>query len=167
MNTVELTSVVKRINIKGTYFLGVFACDNLPKSPITLLPCMGVVNTDPSSLPGQHWLGFYITKNRHGLFFDSFGNSPDKYPRAIKNFLLKNCYEIMYSRKQVQSFFTTTCGHHCVFFLYNMQKSVPYKHMIKMYSSNLERNDAMVCSFVNKIQPISKCLCYTFDCVQR
>lgn len=87
MNTIELTSIVKRISNRA-HLLGVLACDQLPTKPIRY-PCMGIVNTDPSDLPGKHWLAFYITKDKQGYFFDSFGNSPDKFSPEIKVFLLK------------------------------------------------------------------------------
>lgn len=31
MNTIELTSIVRKIIINGTNFLGILACDQLPK----------------------------------------------------------------------------------------------------------------------------------------
>lgn len=164
MNTIELTSIVKRISNRA-HLLGVLACDQLPTKPIRY-PCMGIVNTDPSDLPGKHWLAFYITKDKQGYFFDSFGNSPDKFSPEIKLFLLKNTARILYSGRQVQKDFSVTCGQHCVFFLYHVQKGASYSRLINMYSDNLVCNDAMVCHFVNKIRPVSACFENNFDCVQ-
>ncbi len=154
MNTTELTSVVRKIIINGTDFLGVLACDQLSKCNVCKYPAMLVVNTHPSNLPGEHWLTIYITKHRQGCFFDSFGNPPDwdKSPAMINNFLVKNCTNIYYSGRQVQNKDATTCGHHCVFFLYHMQKGMSCIRLINMYGSNLVCNDAMVCRFVSKIR---------------
>ena len=89
MNTIELTSILRNRIINGTDFLGVLACDQLPKHGVYKYPAMLIVNTHPSSIPGEHWLAVYITKDRHGYFFDSFGNSPDKFPKEINSFLVK------------------------------------------------------------------------------
>ncbi len=67
MNTIELILVINGIS-KDAFFLGVFACDQLPKS-VQELPAMVVVNTDPSHLGGAHWLTMYITKHREVFFF--------------------------------------------------------------------------------------------------
>lgn len=75
MNTIELTSIVRNRIINGTDFLGVLACDQLPKHGVYKYPAMFIVNTQPSNMPGEHWLYCgYTTKHRQGYFFDSFGN---------------------------------------------------------------------------------------------
>lgn len=147
--------------------MGVLACDQLPMKALRKYPVMTIVNTHPSSSPGEHWLAIYITKYKHGFFFDSFGNPPDyeQFPKEIVNFLNYNCTTMSYSRKQVQNNFTTTCGQHCVFFLCYIQKGWSYSRVLTLYGPNLVNNDAMVCRFVNKIQP-SGCCEDAFTCVQ-
>ena len=143
------------------------ACDELPKYNGCKLPAMLIVNTHLSTMPGEHWLAIYITKHKQGFFFDSFGNPPDydNFPSEINKFLVKNCTNISYSRKQVQSNYATTCGQHCVFFLYHIHKGVPYTTILKMYGPVLECNDCMVCRFVGRIQPVA-CHGCDFKCVQ-
>ena len=70
-------------------FLGVRPCDQLPKTIIRKLPAMLVINTHPSYMPGEHWLAIYITENKHGLFFDSFGHSPTLFSSGNQSFSLK------------------------------------------------------------------------------
>lgn len=167
MNTIELTGILNKRIINGTNFLGVLACDQLSNHKGTAFPAMLVVNTHPSNMPGEHWLAIYITKQKHGYFFDSFGNPPnsDKFPSEIYRYLVENCADVYYSQRQVQNNYSTTCGQHCVFFLCHIQRGIPFTRMLNMYSANLARNDAMVCKFVNKIQP-SVCRGYNFTCVQ-
>ena len=160
-----MASIIKKRIINGTEFLGVLACDQLPKNHVCKFPAMLVVNTHPSNMPGEHWLAIYISKNKHGYFFDSFGNPPDNFPAEINNFVMKNCTVMSYSRRQVQDTNATTCGQHCVFFLCHVQKGMPYTQLINMYGSNLVCNDAMVCQFVSKIRP-SVCHEFHFTCVQ-
>ena len=101
MNTIELTSVIGRIINKNTHFLGVLASDQLPNAQLQRLPAMAIVNTHPSTMPGEHWLAVYISRDKRCYFFDSFGNSLDRFPPEIKVFVLKNCSTILYSGKQV------------------------------------------------------------------
>jgi len=56
-------------------FCGVFPSDKLPQQPLAK-PSALVVNTDPSSKPGQHWVAFYFDVDNTGDFFDSFGQPP-------------------------------------------------------------------------------------------
>jgi len=123
MNTVQLTAVMDKVSC-NTYFLGVLPCDHLPKSTLTKLPAMVLINTHPSGLPGEHWLAIYINEDRVGCFFDSFGNKPDYpgFPPIIKNFLNVNSSEVQHSTVQFQDFSSDTCGQLCVFFLYHMVK---------------------------------------------
>lgn len=166
MNTAELTGVVKKILKRDQCFLGVQACDELPKRKIQWFPAMTIVNTDPSHLPGEHWLALYITKDKNGCFFDSFGNTPDIFAPEINTFLWKNSIAVSYSKRQVQSHQAVSCGQHCVFFLYHMQKGMSFDRVLKMYTDNLLRNDAMVCKFVNNIKPVAVSHGHDFTCVQ-
>ena len=54
----------------ATTYLGVFSRDELPHS-FTRYPSAYVANTDPRSLPGQHWVAFYHLSPTHLEFFDS------------------------------------------------------------------------------------------------
>lgn len=167
MNTIELTSIIKRRIFNRTNFVGVLACDQLPKN-ISKYPTMLIVNTHPSFMPGEHWVAIYITKDKDGYFFDSFGHSPEnrRFPPEIKHFLRKNCVTVSYSGRVVQSELSTKCGQHCVFFLCNIQKGMSYKQFINMYGPDPVCNDAMVCRFVNRIQPVAVCHEYDTMCVQ-
>lgn len=166
MNTLELTAVMDKV-LFNNHFLGVLACDQLPTKVIWNLPTMVIVNTHTSDLPGEHWLAVYISEDRVGCFFDSFGNKPDygRFPTMIADFLNTSCTTQQYSTRQVQDFTSTTCGQHCVFFLYHMAKGCSYEEVISKYSFNLAKNDNMVSAFVKKLYP---CVCKNklFKCVQ-
>lgn len=167
MNTIELSGIVEKILTKTTNSLGVLACDQLSTCRIDNLPVVAIVNTDPSSLPGTHWIAIYITYDRQGYFFDSFGKSPAsrEFHRNIINFLYMNCKTFYYSRRQVQDIHATTCGEHCLHFLAKIQTLGSYQRFLSMYTRNLVCNDIMVCAFVKTIQP-NLCRGHKFSCVQ-
>ena len=56
--------------------LSVFSRNDLPHSG-TLYPSADVANTDPSSLPGQHYVAFYQLSPIPLEFFDSSGCPPE------------------------------------------------------------------------------------------
>lgn len=76
MNTLELTSIMKKCTKKGTHFMGILASNQLPTHKIDKLPALAIINTDPSNKPGQHWLAIYVNANRRGFFFGFLMNLP-------------------------------------------------------------------------------------------
>ena len=46
---------------------------------ITQAPACHIVNMDPISELGKHWVGIYIMKTGNGVYFDSFFRAP-KHP---------------------------------------------------------------------------------------
>ena len=166
MNTLQLSTIMDTFS-KNTHFLGVLACDQLPKTTLQNVPVSVIINTHSSDMSGEHWLAVYITDTRGGCFFDSFGNSPrcKIFPPTIYTFLRTNCSSLKFSNRQVQDYLSVTCGEHCVFFLYHMLCGLNYEDVMLKYSDDLNSNDKMVSSFVKKIQPC-KCSSNMLYCVQ-
>ena len=75
MNTEQIRLIIERDHTTTKKFEGVFAEDLLPRS-MNIYPCGYIVNTDPSSKPGKHWVAFYFTRPEQGEFFDSYGHPP-------------------------------------------------------------------------------------------
>lgn len=166
MNTIELTGIMKKIAI-NTHFLGVLASDQLPIKYVGRLPAMTVINTHPSTMPGEHWLALYIDDDRVGYFFDSFGHAPEysHFPTTIMSLLKTSCDRLEFTTRQVQDMLSTTCGQHCIFFLYHMVKGLTYEALMGKYTSNLLKNDNMVSTFTEKMAP---CICKfdIYNCIQ-
>ncbi len=127
---------------------------------------MAIINTDPSDLPGEHWVAVYLTREGSGCFFDSFGNAPDsdRFPTSIKNFLISNTPVVLYSTKRVQDFTSDVCGQHCVFFLYHLANGRDYSHVMKLYSDDYIKNDKMVSLFVKRLRS-NVCNKKMFSCI--
>ena len=83
MNTREILLYLKRLH--GIRHIGVYASDRMPSY---ILPSTAiVVNTDPHTERGEHWVAFYLDENaEHIEYFDSFGNPPhlDDFQRFLK-----------------------------------------------------------------------------------
>ena len=75
MNTKQIHEALANDPAVGPHFLGVFACDKVPVQ-IKKFPAALVVNTDPSSASGEHWVAFYFDHKGNAEYFDSYGLAP-------------------------------------------------------------------------------------------
>ena len=96
--------------LPGMRWLGVFARDELPDLIKQERPFALVLNTDPRSKPGQHWLALFAPPEGQFELFDSFGMPPATYGLAHLN--------PIHSRISLQSPTSAYCGHYCIYFLY-------------------------------------------------
>ena len=83
MNTLEIEELLSGMDS----FWGVFALDLIPAVAF-YKPGLFVVNTDPISLPGQHWVAILVDDTSE--FFDSLGREPSYYDEKIEHFLINN-----------------------------------------------------------------------------
>jgi hypothetical protein len=156
MDTIELNQSLLACSSTKNYALGVFPADLLPKIKIKKLPAAIICNSDPSTLPGTHWLAIYLYKNKNksttscnAEFFDSFGRPPSHYSSFITQFLQLNASRVIYNTKQVQAPLTMTCGLHCLYFLKlrctTTTTTRSMKSIVKKYYTNdLVQNDVLV-----------------------
>jgi hypothetical protein len=101
-------------------FLGVFASDMLPKYPIQRSGTL-IVNTDPHTESGSHWLAIHIQSRSSRLYyFDSYGLTP--YIPAIQSFINRNCTVWDYNTVQLQGSTTTVCGKYCCLLALYMER---------------------------------------------
>ena len=162
----DLEKKKKRKNINGSVITHILKSDpytskwfqgySTPDLPLPAIvrhkPALIVLNTDKSTGPGEHWCVVIINKNECE-FFDSYGQSPEYYDFDVRFYDL--CNTIYYNEFQIQGDLPT-CGHHCLFFSFHRARGIPVKQIIQKYYSptDLLKNDRMVFSFVQKINPI-------------
>lgn len=133
MDTLDILSVMGGHNKTKKYFNGVFASDNLPKKNVQKPSCF-VINTDPSSKPGTHWVAIYICGNGRAEYFDSFGLKPKL--KSILRFLSRFSSGYTYNRKQLQNIFSTVCGNYCCEYLLHRCQGKSKSLFLKKYKSN-------------------------------
>ena len=115
-DTLQLQKVCEKDEDISPHFLGVFAADQVPWQEIRKRSNWSmIINTDPISKPGQHWVASMKRSDGSGkcLFFDSYGNSPSTYNRQLWK-PLERCDR---NEKDYQQTLSTVCGDYCVFFL--------------------------------------------------
>lgn len=122
---------------------GVFAIDKIPNKN-KYKKCF-IINSDPSFLPGQHWIAIFLPSNGLPEFFDSFGKSPSSYSESLLNFLLdQNSKGFIYNYKKIQSSESSTCGLFCLYFLYYRIRGYSFTEILKRFGKNLSQNDLIV-----------------------
>lgn len=148
MNSYQITKVLSSNPTTKSNFLGVFARDELPI--ISKLPCSFVLNTQNRDKPGEHWLAFFYDNQGKAEFFDPVAISPNYY-NLDKYLNTTSKAKWNYNKTRVQSFFSKTCGHFCVFYIYFKSLNYNLNDIILMFSNNLEKNDILVKNFIKYI----------------
>ena len=129
----------------STKYLGVFALDQLPPT-LYKFPCCYVANTDPLSLPGTHWVAFYLDSSSQLEFFDSYGSSPEDYNFPIPPHLTS----IVCNQYPIQKIQSDVCGQYCVYYLHQRSHLTPLSSIISSLQSHPEP-DSYVRSFVARL----------------
>lgn len=143
MNSLQLETALKilRVNTK------VYAANRLPRTLST--PCGIIINTDPDTKPGSHWIAIFIDKYRNGEFFDSYG-----FPPQIdfhKQFLKTACRKWIHSPVGLQSYNTIVCGQYCLVFLYFRARGRSMGEFLKIFSGDPHNNDKIVTQLYHRL----------------
>lgn len=111
-----------------------------------------IVNNQPSTKEGMHWICFYKSKDSRAVeFFDSYGLGIDFYPKSLQQFCKKHGSFITQSKSQYQSNMSDVCGDYCLWFLLSRFKRKSFASTLSSLSrSDQERNDHLVDSFVKR-----------------
>lgn len=124
-------------------FLGVYARDELPKS-ITEWPAALVVNTDPRSKPGRHWVAFFL-RDRHTIeYFDPYGIRP--LYSEFKTFIKRNSNQWFYNEIQFQPTvpLSVACGLYCILFIRIRCNGISFNEFIRLFAKNIKFNDVLL-----------------------
>ena len=122
-------------------YMGAFPCDRLPR--VTKYPAALILNTDPSTKPGEHWVAVYIDSKKCGIYFDPYGFEP--LLDVFKQFLDNNCLNgWTYSSKLIQSIKSINCGRYCYMFIILRAMGFPLSHIHGLFDKNPDINDLIV-----------------------
>lgn len=164
MDTDEITAILKRDRFTRQVFRGVFARDRLPMRRLPH-PSAIVVNTDPSTKPGQHWVAIYFTRDGVGEYFDSYGQPPSLSP--IKTFLQKNTRQTVRNRTSLQGPLSAVCGQYSLFYLLHRCRDIDMSTITGFFSTNKRENDIIVNEFIKRHFPGINTKVYDFSFANR
>ena len=134
LSTLDILKEIDKDFYAKRYFKGVFARDNIPV--IITYPCSLILNTDPSTRPGEHWLALFFNSKKEAEFFDSFGNDAQEFGlgKYIKRFSIK----IVSNNVQLQSFDSNACGYYCLYFILLKSRGFTLTEIISLFSKILK-----------------------------
>nr|DAC81423.1 TPA_asm: adenain [Strongylocentrotus sea urchin adintovirus] len=148
MDTSQIDYVLKQHPSIRTYYGGTYPSDALPRDIGLDKQCF-VVNVDPRSQPGSHWVAFYFEGGK-GEFFDSYGNEPSFYSKRFTTFLQRNSVSWIYNSKRVQGTLSTVCGQYCIF--YNLKRCQGYTltPIVSAFGNDFNKNDSKINNWFNR-----------------
>lgn len=147
MNNQEIENIMFGTFSTRNVFSKVLPIDLLPKSAPqkSLRPYALVINLSNSNEKGSHWVGVYFDKKpKYDEYFDSYGLGP---PKQIERLLGKY---YLYNNKQIQNYFSSTCGQHTVYYIFRKSLGDTMQNILDRFSRNLKENDRMIASWTNK-----------------
>ena len=118
MNSNEINLFANSLNISN--FCGVFGLDEL-KQIDKHRKGLVIFNTQPTTLPGQHWIALSITVDTI-FYFDSL-NSGFHSNECVAKFLIKMNKNVILNNIQIQPDVSNSCGVHCIVFCHIMSKN--------------------------------------------
>ena len=142
MNTIQINKIMNKDTSANKIYLGTFARDELPEKII--YPSALILNTQPSSHAGEHWLAIYFDKNKKGVFFDSYGKSASSF--KLEKFMKKHSKSYKENRIKLQSNTSSYCGVYAVLFLLHMSKNLVLESFQRKFKTPM-KNDTMIKNF--------------------
>ena len=143
MNTIQINKTF----FKNKTFKGVFPCNRIPKQKFKL-PYAFVINTDPASKPGTHWVALFVDDYNHAEFFDSFGRYlTNKY---IVDFIDDNCASACWNTACIQSDLSVKCGQFALGFIKARLQGIDADQFISLFTQDEEKllqNDIIIEKF--------------------
>lgn len=160
MNTNQLDNLLRcLVDTTKCVPAGVFPSDLVPRN-FDRFPTCFIVNIDPSSRPGQHWVAYYFDSPFTYEFFDSFGFDPSIYS-------LHYASPTSYNTHSLQSINSAVCGQFCLYYLHCKCRGTTFDailHSFSMLSSKW--NDKLVRKFIQRITHPKKFYSHPFKIVQ-
>jgi hypothetical protein len=138
MDELLVEKILKKDVATKKIFLDAYARNELPVRPP--YPSCFIINTDPRSKPGEHWLAVYYNRNGYVDFFDSYGHSPAFF--NLENYLNKTSTGWSFNKRRIQGD-SELCGLYAILFLIFRARDKS-DFFFKQFSNNYEKNDKIL-----------------------
>ena len=152
LNTDQLDQLALHHPTLASFYEGALPCDSLPPPDKVSHPRGMIVNTDPASMGGRHWLGVWIDGNTCEIF-DSFALDLELYETTAP--LIKWLKQFKYVTRNgrcVQSIYDQSCGGYALMFLVAKSQGEKMSQFEKnFFKTNYVMNDKKVGRFVRDL----------------
>jgi len=124
-----------------TAFLGAFPLNHVPETHQR--PCSMIINTDPCTEPGTHWVALFLNSDGTGEYFDSFG-LPPLHP-LLWYYIRKACPQgLTHNCITLQSYEANTCGLYAILYLKLRHKGYSVLNILSLFSRNTVQNEKLI-----------------------
>jgi hypothetical protein len=128
MDTQQINRILWSLPETKNIYEGCHPCDDIIE--ILKFPSVVVVNLQPESMKGNHWVGIYFLSRVKIYYFDSLGAPPN---RCISQYFKKYNYKsIIYNNYRFQNFLSDTCGAFAIIFIYYISNK-PYNSSFESF----------------------------------
>ena len=148
MNNHQITRLLCGHPRTKRVFRGVYSADTVPTMGEQLTePACYVINLDDSSGPGTHWVAAYVHPDDGGSeYFDSYGE-----PCTSRRICRLVGTDSVFNPLRLQSYFTTTCGQHCLFYILCKTYRLDMEDIVGLYPGSPYDNDVFVNDVVETV----------------
>jgi hypothetical protein len=143
MDEFLVETILKKDKVTSKVFLEAFARDELPSKPP--YPSCFIINTDPRSKPGSHWLAVFYNERGYCDFFDSYGQPPDYF--KLEKYINKTSNGWSFNRKRIQVDSDLCRLYAILFLIFRAQDQLPIFY--KQFSNNYSKNDKVIMDYLN------------------
>jgi hypothetical protein len=145
MNSRELHSLLSQVVHRSTRFLGVFAADKAPAWASLAPSSCYILNTDPATEDGEHWLAVFKPDTGPCELFDSYALPLDRYHDVPA--LANAPADLVLTPRPLQHPMSTVCGHYTVYYLYHRSRNQSLTKIVNRLES-LPMRDSFVRHYV-------------------
>jgi len=114
--TTQLNYLARQDEMLAPIFVGVFAADELPSNPKKRLPQAYIVNTDPRTKPGTHWIAIYTERGQCELM-DSYGIPYHWYQSPFQHWIDTHWEKVRSNAMKLQTIQSNSCGQSALMYL--------------------------------------------------
>ena len=139
MDNHQIARLLRKLPRTRRMFMGVFAADTVPLIRGVNEVTSYIVNLDNANQPGSHWVAIYLAPNEVPEYFDSYGED-------CQNARLCSLLGEMriYNPLRLQSFASTTCGQHSIFYILCKSFRLDMGQILDSYPGQPLANDIFV-----------------------
>lgn len=137
MNTRQIDCVLHNDELARRTYLGCFPIDQLPSTDGSF-----VLNSDPSHMPGEHWICVEL-RGSSAVFFDSFALPPAVYSEQLHN-LVYDRFNVWTNLTRLQGSSSNVCGQYCIYALQMLSRGCSPNRLLHPFSDDLTHNDRWI-----------------------
>lgn len=141
MNTEQIDCTLRSDPLTRRTYLGCFPINCIPDVSSKNAAAF-VLNSDPSDMPGEHWVCINICDSM-AVFFDSFALPPSIYSDTLHE-LVYDKPNVWVNQTRLQSGESNLCGQYCIYALRALAEGLSPNRLLHPFSDNLTQNDRWI-----------------------